>query len=113
MRGHTCIFGRVQSAACFVDDAVESLDRRNTSGPLLGKSSASVVPGLGNDSMPSEGVLPNSFSTARNEPLPLRAISASRASTPSREVAGGSTHWYCRKPEGPYMRFQSRMPSSG
>jgi hypothetical protein len=71
------------------------------------------VPGRGKDSQPTGARSPNCLSTARKEPEPRRRMRPSSSAVASGAAAGGSTHWYCRKPRGPYMRFQLVIASSG
>src|ERR1043166_1676405 len=51
--------------------------------PLLGKSSASVAPAIGNERRPGESLSPNSLSTIRNEPSPRSGVSVSNLRTVS------------------------------
>ena len=76
-----------------------------------GKSSASVQPASGKDSNPGSAG-PNRLSTVTNDGARAALIrSSARRTTCS--WPNGTTNWYCRKPPGPYTRFQFRIPSSG
>ncbi len=62
-------------------------------------STASVQPGMGNDSGPSLPA-PNRLSTFRQDMWPEREM----ASIVRRRIVScpnGTTNWYCRKPRGP------------
>src|ERR1700761_8204216 len=52
-----------------------------------GKSSASDVPSIGNDSSPGDGMSPQRLSTARNEPVPLDEMRSSFARACDRHEA--------------------------
>jgi hypothetical protein len=76
-----------------------------------GKSSASVQPAIGNDSRPGSPS-PNRLSTVTNDGARAPATISNDRRT-SASAPNGSTYWYCRKPPGPYTRFQFLIPSSG
>jgi hypothetical protein len=76
-----------------------------------GKSSASVQPGAGNDSSPASAS-PNRLSTVTNDGAGCPLTSSNEWRTAA-SAPNGSTYWYCRKPPGPYTRFQFLIPSSG
>ena len=56
--------------------------------------------------MPGDGLLPNSFSTTRNEPCSEPAVSSSKRRMVSRARAMGTADWCWKKPRRPYSRFQ-------
>ena len=76
-----------------------------------GTSSASVQPGAGNESSPGSPS-PNRLSTVTNEAARARLTSSKERRTAA-SWPNGTTYWYCRKPPGPYTRFQFLIPSSG